>query len=127
MDRTSSFLPKWILIVSGLFAVMEIMVSLAMWLSPETVVESVDLEAKGVGYLISMWAARQLALGVIFAFAAIKRSAQMLTITYLFFLVMFAGDLVTGLLERENSLVISAIVMCCISIGMLVAINRQRQ
>jgi hypothetical protein len=119
-------LPKWILIVSGLFAIMELMVSLSMCLAPESVLETVDLTAKGVRYVVYMWAARQFALGFIFAFATFKRSKPMLTIAYIFFLVMFIGDFFIGILQKENSLIIAAIVMCTISSGLLFAINRKR-
>src|SRR4051812_5886867 len=107
MTEVQRTLPKWILIVSGIFALMEIMVSLSLFFSPQSVVETVDLNAKGVDYLIYMWATRQFALGIIFAFATLKRSAPMLTITYIFFLVMFAGDLLIGILQKERSLIIA--------------------
>lgn len=119
-------LPKWILIVSGLFALMEIAVSLMLVFSPESVLETVEVSAKGVYYLVYMWAARQFALGFIFAYATIKRSAPMLTLSYIFLVVMFTGDLIIGIVERENSLIISAIVMCIISSLMLYMVNRRR-
>jgi hypothetical protein len=119
-------LPKWILIVSGLFALMELMVSLALFFSPQSVVETVDLNAKGVEYLIYMWAARQFALGFIFAFATFKKSIPMLTIAYIFFLVMFIGDFFIGISQKENSLIISAIVMCIISSALIFAINKRK-
>jgi len=78
-------LPKWILIVSGLFGLLEIMVSLLLCFSPQSAVETVDLNAKGVDYLIYMWAARQFALGFIFGFATLKKSIPMLTIAYISF------------------------------------------
>ena len=62
------------LIVSGFFALLELGVSVALCVSPESTVETVDLTAKGVDYLIYMWAARQFALGFIFAFATFKKS-----------------------------------------------------
>jgi hypothetical protein len=126
MTQKQTALPKWILIVSGIFALLEIMVSLSLCFSPEAVVETVDLDAKGVHYLIYMWAARQFALGVIFAYAVFKRSAPMLTITYIFFLVMFVGDLLIGIIQKENSLVIAGLVMIAISSGMLYAINKKK-
>lgn len=126
MTEAQKPLPKWILIVSWLFALLEIGVSLALCFSPQSVLEMVDLSAKGVDYLIYMWAARQFALGFIFAFAAFKRSIPMLTLAYIFFLVMFIGDLVIGVSQKENSLIISAIVMCIISSVMLFAINRRK-
>jgi hypothetical protein len=126
MTEEQQSLPKWILIVSGLFAVMELAVSVALYVSPQSVVETVDLTAKGVDYLIYMWAARQFALGVIFAVATWKRSVPMLTITYIFFFVMFVGDFVIGILQKENSLIMSAVVMCIISSAMIVAINKRK-
>ena len=124
MTEGQKSLPKWILIVSGLFALMALMVSLAICFSPQSVVETVDLNAKGVDYLIYMWASRQFALGFIFAFATFKKSAPMLTIAYIFFLVMFVGDLLIGISQKENSLIISALVMCIISSALIYAINK---
>lgn len=126
MSEAQKLLPKWILIVSALFALLEIMVSLLLCFSPESVVETVDLTAKGVYYLIYMWAARQFALGFIFAFATFKKSIPMLTITYIFFLVMFVGDLLIGISQKENSLIGSALVMCVISSVILFALNKKR-
>jgi hypothetical protein len=126
MTEVQRSLPKWILIVSGLFALLEIMVSLALCFSPQSVLETVDLNAKGVDYLIYMWAARQFALGFIFGFATFKRSIPMLTITYIFFLVMMVGDLLIGISQKENSLIIGAVVMCIISSALIFAINKRK-
>lgn len=52
-------LPKWILIVSGLFALLGLMVSSSLCFSPQSVLPTVDLNAKGVDHLILMWAAPQ--------------------------------------------------------------------
>lgn len=119
-------LPLWILIVSGIIALMEIFVSISLLFSPEDVLETVDLKAKGVDYVVQMWAVRQFALGFIFAFATLKKSVPMLMISYIFFLVMFVGDLAVGILQKENALVITAIVMCLISAGMIFMINKKK-
>ena len=119
-------IPKWILLISGLFAILEIMVSILLWISPESVVETVDLTAQGVYYIIYMWAVRQFALGFILGFSAIKRSVPMLTISYIFFFVMFAGDFMIGISQKENSLIISAVVMCIVSAGLIYLINRRK-
>ena len=119
-------LPKWIMIISGLFALLELVVSLMLCFSPQSLLETVDLNAKGVDYLIYMWAARQFALGFILAFATIKKSIPMLTIAYIFLLVMFAGDLVVGVLQKNNSLIIGALVMCIISSVLIFAINKKK-
>jgi hypothetical protein len=120
-------LPKWILIVSGIFALLEIMVSFSLFFAPESVVhDSVDLHAKGVDYLFKMWAGRQLAFGIILALATWKRSIPMLTIAYVFFLIMMIADLIAGITQKENSLIIAALVMCVVSSGLLYVINRKK-
>ena len=126
MTQKLKSLPKWILIVSGLFALLELMVSISLCVSPESVLETVDLNAKGVDYVIYMWAARQFALGFIFAFATFKKSVPMLTIAYVFFLVMFVGDFLIGVSQKENSLIISAFVMCAISSALIVVLNKRK-
>src|SRR5258706_10723211 len=126
MAEEQKSLPKWILIVSGFFALMELGVSVSLCVSPQSVLETVDLNAKGVDYLIYMWAARQFALGFIFAFATFKKSIPMLTIAYIFFLVMFVGDFFIGISQRENSLIIAALVMCVVSSAMIFVINKKR-
>ena len=126
MTAGQKSLPKWILIVSGLFALMELGVNLSLCFSPQSVLETVDFNAKGVDYIVYMWAVRQFALGFIFAFATLKKSIPMLTIAYIFFLVMFAGDFFIGILQKENSLIISALVMCIISSVLIFAINKRK-
>lgn len=126
MTEGQQSLPKWILIVSGLFAIMEIMVSVSLFFSPQSVLETVDLNAKGVDYLIYMWATRQFALGVIFAFATLKRSTPMLTLAYIFLLVMFLGDFFIGFSQNNNSLIIAAVVMCIISSAMIYMLNKRK-
>lgn len=126
MEAEQKSLPKWILVVSGLFALMEIMAAVAICISPQEVLEKVDVSAAGVIYLVYMWAVRQFAIGVIFAYSTFKKSIPMLTLSYIFFLVMFIGDVIVGILQKENSFVITALVMCIISIVMLFAVNKKR-
>jgi hypothetical protein len=125
MAEVQKSLPKWILIVSGLFALLELGVSLSLCIAPQSVLETVDLNAKGVDYVIYMWAVRQFALGFIFGFATFKKSIPMLTLAYIFFLVMFIGDFLVGIAQKENALVVVALVMCVISSAMIFAINRR--
>jgi hypothetical protein len=126
MTGEQKSLPKWILIVSGLFGLMELMVSFAIYFSPQSVIETVDFNAKGVDYLIYLWASRQFAIGTIFSFATLRKSIPMLTISYIFFLVMFVGDFLIGISQKENSLIVSASVMCIISAVMIFVINRSK-
>ena len=125
MTEGQGLIPKWILIVSGLFALLEIMVSLSLCFSPQSVLETVDHTAKGVDFLIYMWAARQFALGFILGFATLKKSIPMLTIAYIFLLVMFFGDFLVGISQKENPLIISALVMCIISSSLIFMLNKK--
>lgn len=118
-------IPKWILIISGLFALLGLMVSSTLIFSPQSALKTVDLNAKGVDYLIQMWATRQFAVGFIFAFATLRKSIPMLTIAYVFFLVMNIGDFLVGISQHDSSLYIGAIIMCVISSTMLYFINKQ--
>jgi hypothetical protein len=127
MTEKQKLPPTWILIVSGIFAMLELSVSIMLCVSPEAVLETVDLHAKGVIYVIYMWAARQFALGVIFGFATFRKSIPMLTIAYIFFLVMFAGDFVIGILQKENSLIVSALAMIIISSALLYILNKRNK
>ena len=118
-------IPKWILVVSGLFALLGLIVSSTLIFSPQSAVKTVDLNATGVDYLIYMWAARQFAVGFIFGFATFKKSIPMLTIAYIFFLVMNVADAIIGVSQKDNGLIIGAFVMCIISLTMLYFINKK--
>ncbi|HRH62610.1 MAG TPA: hypothetical protein PLI68_04710 [Bacteroidia bacterium] len=117
---------KWILLLSGLFTLLELFVSFTIWFTPEVVIENIDLTANGVQYIVRMWAVRQFALGGIFVYAIIKKSASMLRVAYLFFLLMFLGDLVIGILQHEMGLIVSAIVMCIISIVCMYFLSKNK-
>ncbi len=117
---------KWILLLSGLFALLELFVSFTIWFTPEVVIENIDLTANGVQYIVRMWAVRQFALGGIFVYAIIKKSASMLRVAYLFFLLMFLGDLFIGILQHEMGLIVSAIVMCIISIVCMYFLSKNK-
>ena len=118
-------MPKWILIVSILFALLGFMVSTTLVFAPENAIKTVDFDAKGVDYLIQMWAVRQFTVGFIFLYSVIKKSKPMLNIAYVFFLVMNIGDIIIGFLQDDNSLIIGASIMSVISVIMLYYINRK--
>lgn len=125
MTAAQNTLPKWILLVSGVIALLEIMVSILLIYSPQSVAETVDLSAKGVEYIIYMWAARQFALGFIMAYAAFRKSIPMLTLAFIFLLVMFVGDLIIGISQKESSMILSAVVMCMVSSAMIFTLNKR--
>lgn len=119
-------IPTWILVLSAVVALLEIMVSVSIYFSPESVAENVDLKAKGVDYLMQTWAIRQFALGFIFAFATIKKSNAMLTIAYIFFLVMMLGDAWIGITQKNSALIIAAAVMIMVSAILIYFLNKQK-
>jgi hypothetical protein len=125
MTENLKLISTWILVVSGIFAVLGLIVSLSLLFSPQSVLKTVDLNAKGVNYLIYMWSARQFAEGFIFGYATLKKSKPMLTLAYIFFLVMNIGDFLIGVNQKDNSLIIGALVMCIIAPLMIYFINKQ--
>ncbi len=127
MGAASNTPAKWILVVTGLLAIMEIGGAISLFFFPETMADQIDLTATGVGFLMYMWATRQFALGVIFAYAVFRRSTPMLTLAYIFFLVMFLGDGVVGIMLHDNTLLVSAVLMCLISSTMIYLLHRSNQ
>jgi len=125
MKNVNSQIPKWILIVSILFALLGFMVSTTLLFAPENAIKTVDFEANGVDYLIQMWAVRQFTVGFIFLYSVIKKSKPMLNIAFIFFLVMNIGDIIIGFLQDDNSLIIGASIMAVISVIMLYYIKRK--
>lgn len=125
MTEQHNNIPKWMLIVTGLFALLAFAVSATLIISPQSALETVDLNAKGVNYLTQMWAARQFALGCIFAIAILKQSRQMIFLAFTFFLVMNVCDAIIGLKQSDNGLIFGALIMCAISTVILYFTNRQ--
>lgn len=125
MTEQQAPLSKWILIVSGLFAVMELSVGATLFLAPESFADNVDTTARGVDFLLYMWATRQFALGVIFAFATFKRSVPMLLLAYIFLLVMFLGDIIIGIIQRDSSLISAGLFMSVVASILIFVINKR--
>lgn len=126
MNQHTSPPATWLIVLTYLFAAMEIMVSFSIWSNPQAIIETLDATASGVGFLAKMWAVRQLALGAILAFAAFKKSRPMLSVAYLFVLIMFLGDLVIGIGEKQNPLILSAAIMALVAAGLLYLINKTK-
>lgn len=125
-NETTKVVATWILVVSGLFALMEIGAAMSLFFFPETMADQIDLAATGTRFLMYMWATRQFALGVIFAYALFRRSVPMLILSYVFFLVMFLGDGIIGIILHDTTLLMSAILMSLISSVMLFALRKSR-
>jgi LPXTG-motif cell wall-anchored protein len=59
-------------------------------------------------------------------FATIKRSIPMLTLAYIFFVIMFLGDLIVGVLQKNNSLIVGGLVMILIASALIFLINKKK-
>jgi hypothetical protein len=125
MTQNPGPVPTWILVLSGLFALLGLAVSTSLILAPASVLPNVDIQANGADYLIKMWAARQFAVGFIFGYAVFKRSVSMLMLAWLFFLVMNIGDFFIGIGQQDASLYSGAAVMCVISSMMIYFIHQK--
>jgi hypothetical protein len=125
MTHELKSIPKWILIVSGFFTLLGLIVSFTLVFFPKSALQTVDLNAKGVNYLIYMWAVRQFAVGYIFGFATIKKSRPMLVLAYIFFLVMNVGDIFVGVSQHDNSLIGGALFMSVVALIMIYFINKK--
>jgi len=118
-------IPLWVKILTCLLALLGIGVSCTLLIAPGTAITSVDLNAKGVDYLLQMWAARQLACAAIFIWALFKKSIPMLTLAFIFYLVMNVGDVLIGWIQGDAGLWIGATVMCLLSFVVLATLSRR--
>ena len=124
MSHSHRPLPTWTLIVSWLFALLELVNGVSLFITP-ALLEMVDVTAKGVDAVIRMWAVRQFALGVILLVGALKKSRPVLNAGFLFMMVMFLGDLIVGVHHHYESMIVSGLVMCALCCVLFFFMNRQ--
>jgi hypothetical protein len=124
MKQENKPAPTWIVIISTLLVLFELVISFALCFFSQATLDALNITAKGVDHLVYIWAARQFALAFIFAFAALKKSIPMLTIAYVFLLVMNLGDAITGIVLKDHSVIIGALVWCVVSTTLLYFLNR---
>lgn len=90
-------------------------------ISPGSAITTVDLKTEGINYLLQMWAARQVACASIFCWALFKKSLPMLSLAYVFYLVMNFGGVIIGWVQADAGLWIGASVK---SVFSLIVIRR---
>ncbi|MGZ3698693.1 MAG: hypothetical protein ACXVCH_11400 [Bdellovibrionota bacterium] len=103
-------IPKWILVVSALMCLLGIFVGCSLYFSPGAFIQDVDFSSSGTRYLAYMWGARQITLGSIIGYSALKRSVPMLQISLAAYSVMNVQDFVIGALRGDHGLMIGATV-----------------
>ncbi|MEZ5308568.1 MAG: hypothetical protein R2684_15595 [Pyrinomonadaceae bacterium] len=123
-EKTNS-VPLWIVLVSLAYALLTLVGVATLVFSPERVLEGVDVKAKGILFLTNIWATRNLAVGAVLAYSALKRSAPMLLLSYVFLLVTLIGDVVNGIVQNEQTFAISSGIVAVLA--MLVAFLIRRR
>ena len=103
-----SAIPKWILVVSGLIGVLGVFVGSSLYITPGTFIKDVDFGTSGTRYLAYMWGARQVTLGSILAFSALRRSRPMLQLSLGAYALMNAQDAVIGVWRGDMGLIVGA-------------------
>lgn len=116
-------IPKWITVVSNLIALLGIFVGAALYVSPSSFIKNVDFSATGVSFLVSMWAARQLAIALIIGYSTFKKSAQMLKISLIAYVLMNLQDIAIGIFRNDHGLTIGASVFCVLGIAMIITLT----
>lgn len=116
-------IPKWITVVSTLLAILGIFVGASLYVSPGTFIKNVDFSAMGVSFLIGMWAARQMAIAAIIGYSTFKKSAQMLKISLIAYVLMNLQDIAIGISRNDYGLTIGASVFCALGITMIITLT----
>lgn len=101
---TSTPVPLWILIMASLIALLGMCVGCSLYMSPGTFMPELDFSLPGMRYLTDMWAARQIAIAGIIAYAVWNRSASMLRLSLLAYSLMNLQDLFIGLSKGDYGL-----------------------
>lgn len=102
----------WVLIPSYCFALMAIGVGLLTYFLPtENFVPGIDTSVTGVSYFVFMFAARQVVIGTLFAYATFKRSEAMLTLLLSGYILLQLQDALIGVVLKDSGLSMSALVV----------------
>ena len=125
---TSTPVPVWILMVASLIALLGMFVGCSLYLSPATFMPEIDFSLPGMRYLTEMWAARQIAIAAIIAYAVWKRSAPLLQLSLLAYSLMNLQDLVIGFSKEDYGLAGGASFFFLLpSVMILILARKQKQ
>jgi len=105
---------------------MGLFVGCSLYLSPGTFIPGIDFSAPGPAYLAHMWAARQIAIAGIIAYALFRRSPPMLQVSLIAYCVMNVQDAGIGFFRGEPSLITGASFACLLSASMIFILSRGR-
>ena len=120
-------IPLWIIITSLLIAALAMFVGLSLYISPAAFIENTNFSDPNVRLLANMWAARQIAIGGIIGYSAIKKSARMLTIALAAYCLMNIQDVGIGVIGSDTGLMAGAGVFTLLSGTMIVFLTRNNR
>lgn len=125
--KTSTPVPLWILIVASLISLLGMFVGCSLYMSPGTFMPEIDFSLPGMRYLTEMWAARQIAIACIIAYAVWKRSIPMLRISLLAYSIMNLQDLVIGFSKEDYGLAGGASFFFLLPLIMIIVLARKQR
>jgi hypothetical protein len=126
MEQTTPKAATWIVVVSCLLALLGISISISMYvMPPDTFIPGLDPNSSAISYLNSMCAARQLSIATCIGFAGIKRSAPMLTISWLCYLLLNIQDGLIGVAQQDSGMIIGGIVISLLAVFVIFKLNRK--
>ena len=117
-------IPTWVTVVSSLIAALGLFVGGSLYISPGTFIPGINFADPGPAYLAEMWAARQIAIGAVVAYALFRRSSPMLRISLLVYCIMNVQDAGIGLVNGNMSLFAGALFFTVLSATLMFVLSR---
>lgn len=116
----------WIRIVAILIALLALFVGVSLYVSPASFIEHTDFTVKEILFLAHMWAARQIAIGLVVGYAAIVKSVPMLKITLAAYCLMNLQDVAIGIYMQDTGLAAGAAFFSLLSMWMIFSLAKSR-
>ena len=120
-------IPKWVLAFSYIFSLLGFFISIALYVSPQTFLTTIDFHARGAWYLLHMFASRELAIALGMGYAAWKKSASMLKIVLIVYVIMNIQDAFIGFFVNDLGLLIGAFVVGAIAASMAYCLSKKNK
>lgn len=115
----------WIIILSCLLSLLGISISISMYIMPpDTFIPGLDPGSPAVTFLNAMCASRQLSIAVCIGFAALNRSAPMLMLSWLCYLLLNIQDAVIGITQHDSGMITGATVISLLAVLILYSLAK---
>ncbi len=116
--------PLWVFLISGFMGILSLSVGISLYLIPGTFLPGMEFAPAGARFATNMWAARQVALGAVMAFASGTRNGGMLTGALAVYGVMNIQDAAIGAMKGDAPLVFGAVFFGAVAACLIVTIRR---